>query len=71
MRQWFLPTYIAMVTRLLPKVDEAGGVDLDEGHDIELDSILAEVRETLSAVQRGEASFEDLENAMLGARRRN
>jgi hypothetical protein len=71
MRQWFLPLYIGMVTRLLPKVSEAGGFDLDDGNDIELNCIMAEVRRTLDAVDRGEATLEDLENAMLGARRRN
>jgi hypothetical protein len=71
MRQWFLPTYIGMVTRLLPKVNETGGVDLDEAGEMRLESVLADVRATLDAVELGEATYEDLEAAMLGAGRHN
>ena len=71
MRRWFLPTYIGMVTRLLPKVNEVGGVDLDASGEIELASVLSDVRAVLEAAERGEATFEDLEAAMLGAGRHN
>ncbi len=71
MRRYFLPQYIGLVARLLPKVNETGGVDLDEADEIELASVIADVRATLDKVERGDATLEDLESAMLGAGRRN
>jgi hypothetical protein len=66
MRRFFLPQYIGLVARLLPKVNEVGGVDLDGSDEAELASVLSGVRAALDKVERGEATFEDLEAAMLG-----
>jgi hypothetical protein len=66
MRRWFLPQYIGLVARLLPKVNEFGGIDLDASDEIEVASVIRDVKATLEMVERGEATFEDLENAMLG-----
>ena len=66
MRRFFLPQYIGLVARLLPKVNEMGGVDLDGSDEVELASVLSDVRAALDKVERGEASLEDLEAAMLG-----
>ena len=67
MQRYFLPQYIGLLARLLPKVNEASGVDLDEADEIELARVIADVRTTLDKVERGGASLDDLESAMLGA----
>ena len=66
MRRFFLPQYIGLVARLLPKVNESGGVDLDGSDEVELASVLSDVRAALDKADRGEATLEDLEAAMLG-----
>ena len=66
MRRFFLPQYIGLVARLLPKVNESGGVDLDGSDEVELASVLSDVRAALDMADRGEATLEDLEAAMLG-----
>ena len=71
MRRFFLPQYVGLVARLLPKVNEAGGVDLDGSDEVEIASVISEVRAALDMVERGEATLEDLEAAMLGAGRHN
>ena len=71
MRRFFLPQYIGLVARLLPKVNEMGGVDLDGSDEIELATVLSDVRTALDKAERGEASLEDLEAAMLGRGRRH
>jgi hypothetical protein len=40
MRRYFLPQYIGRVARLLPKVNEARGVDLDGSDEAALASVL-------------------------------
>jgi len=66
MRRCFLPQHIGLVARLAPKVNEVGGVDLDGSDEAALASGLCDVRAALDKAERGEATFEDLEAAMLG-----
>ncbi len=71
MRRWFLPQYMALIARLAPRVDEIGGVDLDATDEVELATIIADVRAALDRIEAGKATFEDLENAFLGEGRHN
>ena len=66
MKRWFLPQYMSLIFRLLPRVNESGGVDLDENDEIEMATTIAEVRAALDRIEAGKATFEDLENAFLG-----
>jgi hypothetical protein len=72
LRKWFLPQYVSLVARLLPRVNESGdGVDLDAEGEVETASMVAALRAALDRVEAGEASLADLESAMLGERRHN
>jgi hypothetical protein len=70
LRRWFLPQYVGLVSRLLPRVNEAGGVDVDASPDAaEMAGVLAEMRAALDRVEAGGGSLDDLEAALLGERR--
>jgi hypothetical protein len=72
LRKWFLPQYVSLVARLLPRVNESGdGVDLDAEAEVETASMVAALRAALDRVEAGEASLADLESAMLGEGRHN
>jgi hypothetical protein len=67
MRRWFLPQYLALVARLLPRVSESGGADLDAApEEPELAQVLAAVRAALDRAEAGEGSLAELESALLG-----
>jgi hypothetical protein len=66
MRRWFLPRYMALIARLAPRADEMGGVDLDATDEVEMATIIADVRAALDRIEAGKATSEDLENAFLG-----
>jgi len=65
LRQWFLPQYIQLIVRLLPRPTEAPGSELDDLTDAELATVLAEVRTTLDRIEAGEAPPVALEAAVL------
>ena len=71
MKRWFLPQYMSLIFRLLPRVNETGGVDLDATDEIEMATTIADVRAALDRIEAGKATFEDLENAFLGEGRHN
>ena len=75
LRQWFLPQYLALVARLMPRVSEAGGVEVDAPLDtldeVETAALIAEVRAALDRVDAGEATLAELESAFLGEERPN
>jgi hypothetical protein len=71
MKRWFLPQYMSLIARLMPRVNETGGVDLDATDEIEMATIIGDVRAALDRTRAGKASFEDLENAFLGEGRHN
>ena len=67
-RRWFLPQYLSLVTRLMPRqTDEAAGLDLaalDRGDAM---ALVAAVRAAADRFEAGEGSIEELEAALLGA----
>ena len=65
LRQWFVPQYIQLIVRLLPRPTEAPGSELDDLTDAELATVLAEVRTTLDRIEAGEAPPVALEAAVL------
>jgi hypothetical protein len=75
LRQWFLPQYLALVARLMPRVSEAGGMEVDAPLDtlgeLETAALIAQVREALERVEAGEATLAELESAFLGEERHN
>ena len=71
MKRWFLPQYMSLIARLLPRVNETGGADLDANDEIEMARIIGDVRAALDRIECGKATFEDLENAFLGEGRHN
>ena len=71
LRRWFAPQYVALVSRLLPRVNEDGaGMDVDEPGDIAVGLVVAAMKAALERVEAGEGSVDDLEAALLGRRRR-
>jgi hypothetical protein len=72
MRRWFLPQYVALVARLLPRVTETGGVEVDAfDDDVAAAAIIADVCAALARIDAGQATLADLKAAMLGEGRHN
>jgi len=68
-RRWFLPQYLTLISRLMPKLAEEGGPNLDlPGDGAEAAAMIAEVRQALARIDAGEGSAADLEAALLGER---
>jgi hypothetical protein len=71
LRRWHMPQYLALVARLLPRVNESGGVEIDALDDVETARVIAEVRAALDRVEDGQGGLEELESALLGEGRHN
>ncbi|HXQ17702.1 MAG TPA: hypothetical protein VN814_24050 [Caulobacteraceae bacterium] len=71
LRRWHVPQYLALVSRLLPRVNESGGVELDVLDEIDTARVIAEVRAALARVDAGGGGLEELESALLGEGRHN
>jgi|SRR5579872_1084772 len=71
LRRWHVPQYLALVARLLPRVNESGGVELDALDEVETARVIAEVRAALDRVDAGRGGLEELESALLGEDRHN
>ena len=72
LRLWFMPQYIGLLSRLLPRVSETGGMEVDGMPDAtELAEVVAAVRAALDRVEAGEADLAELESALLGEGRHN
>jgi len=71
LRRWHVPQYLALVARLLPRVDENGGVELDALDEIETARVIAEVRAALDRVDAGGGGLDEVESALLGEGRHN
>jgi hypothetical protein len=70
LRRWFAPQYVALVSRLLPRVNEdGGGVELDELDAAESQTIAAALRVALERLEAGAGSMAELEAALLGEQR--
>jgi hypothetical protein len=71
LRRWHMPQYLALVARLLPRVNEEGGVEIDALDEVETARVIAEVRAALALVEDGRGGLEALESALLGEGRHN
>ena len=68
MRDWFLPQYLSLVGRLLPRAAEDGGSpELDGLREAEAARLIADARAALARIDAGEGSLAELEAALLGA----
>ncbi|HEY3800536.1 MAG TPA: hypothetical protein VGL58_19460 [Caulobacteraceae bacterium] len=69
LRRWFLPQYVSLVARLMPRLAEAGGAEVDGAADIddlEAAALVGGVRAALARIDAGAGSLADLEAALLG-----
>ncbi len=67
LRRWFMPQYVTLVSRLLPKQTEAGGAELDAAPDeAEIARMIGQMRAALDRIEAGGGTLEDLEAALLG-----
>ena len=68
LRRWFVPQYVQLVSRLLPKQMEVGGVELDSLDEADVLRLIGDARAALDAIEAGGGSLADLEAALLGER---
>ena len=66
LRHWFLPQYLSLVARLMPRLEETGAVELDALSEADTARLIAGARAALDRIEAGEASLCDLEAALLG-----
>jgi hypothetical protein len=67
MRDWFLPQYVALVGRLLPRpVEDGGAPELDALSEAEMARLLADARAAMARIDAGQGTLADLEAALLG-----
>ena len=66
LRRWFVPQYLQMVSRLLPRQPEEGGPELDSLDEREVAAVIAAARAALDKLEAGGGSLADLEAALLG-----
>ena len=64
MREWFLPTYAALIGRLMPR--DAGDVVDDEVEPVGTAQMIAAARVALARIAAGEGTLADLESALAG-----
>ena len=65
LRRWFLPQYMAAISRLLPRPGEDGG-SLEDLDAVEAARLIADTRAALDRIEAGEGGLADLEAALLG-----
>jgi hypothetical protein len=65
-RRWFLPQYLTMISRLLPRQSEEGGLDLETLERDEALAIVAAMRAAADRYEAGVGSIEALEAALMG-----
>jgi hypothetical protein len=65
-RRWFLPQYLRMISGLLPRETESGGLDLETLGREEALAVVAAVRAAADRYEAGVGSLEELETALLG-----
>jgi hypothetical protein len=66
MRRWFLPQYVSLVAKLMPRVAEDGGIEVDELSEVEVAQMIADLKGALARVEAGAGSLAELEAALLG-----
>jgi hypothetical protein len=67
LRRFYVPQYVSLLARLLPRVNEDGeGVDLDALDEAQTQGIAAAMRAALERLEAGAGSVAELEAALLG-----
>jgi hypothetical protein len=68
LKRWYVPQYVALLARLLPRVSEdAGSPELDGPQDdADTARVVSQARAMLDRIEAGEATRAELEAALLG-----
>jgi len=67
LRQFYVPQYVQLICRLLPRVNETGGVEVDAPlSEAEAAALLADARSAMDRIEAGQGTIADLEAALLG-----
>ena len=68
LKRWYVPQYVALLARLLPRVSEGeGGAELDTPDDeLETARVVSQARAILDRIEAGQATLAELEAALLG-----
>ena len=66
LRRWFVPHYVQLVSRLLPRQVEVGGPEIDALDEVEVARLIEGARAALDSIDAGQGSLADLEAALLG-----
>ena len=67
LKRWYVPQYVALLARLLPRVSEGeGGPELDAPGDADTARVVSQARAVLDRIEAGEATLAELEAALLG-----
>lgn len=68
LKRWYVPQYVALLARLLPRVSEGGeSAELDAPADgADTARMVSQARAVLDRIEAGEASLAELEAALLG-----
>ena len=70
LKRWYMPQYVSLLARLLPRATEdGGGAELDELDSAETARVIADARAMLDRIDTGEATLAELEAALLGEAR--
>jgi hypothetical protein len=65
LRRWFMPQYIALIGRLMPRGGDADAADAPLG-DAEAGRLIEAARVALARIDAGEGTLADLEAALAG-----
>jgi hypothetical protein len=65
LRSAYLPRYVALVGKLLPREDNVVGLELDDLSDAEMAQVVLGVQLALRRIEEGVGSLADLESAVL------
>ena len=67
LKRWWLPEYVRLVARLLPRTVESKGPDLETLGDADVAALVADARAALARIEAGEGTLAELEAALIGA----
>jgi len=66
LRRWFMPQYVQLVSRLLPRGDDPAGLAPEDLDAAEIAALIAATRTALDRVEAGEASLDEVASALSG-----
>jgi hypothetical protein len=65
LRRWHMPQYVALLSRLLPRQTEEGGLELETLSADELAQVLVEARAAMDRIEAGEGTPESWKRRCL------